>query len=107
MYSAIVETYGKAAKAAGIDIIIPSGTAIQNGRTSSIGDRFCRDGFHLNRKTGRFTAACTWYEKLTGKSVLSNTFVPDGLSDSEVEIARHAAHYAIEQPDRVTLMSNF
>lgn len=107
MYNAIVETYDKAAETAGIDLIIPSGTAIQNGRTSSIGDHFCRDGYHLDKKTGRFTAACTWYEKLTGKSILTNTFVPEGLSEQEIKIAHYAAHYAVEQPGKVTSLSKF
>ncbi|MDL2262938.1 DUF4886 domain-containing protein, partial [Bacteroidales bacterium OttesenSCG-928-I21] len=75
-----------------------------NGRTSYIGDKFCRDGFHLDRTIGRYTAACTWYEKLTGKSVLGNPYVPSGLSQFKIDILQHAAHYAVETPERVTDM---
>lgn len=107
MYSAIVSTVNKVASQVGIDIIIPAGTAIQNGRSSYIGDNFCRDGYHLSVGLGRFTAACTWYEKLLGKSVIDNTFIPSGVSASEARVARNAAHYAKLQPDNVTSMADF
>jgi hypothetical protein len=46
MYEAIVNAVFQAAAAVPIDIVIPSGTAIQNGRGSFLGDSFCRDGYH-------------------------------------------------------------
>ncbi|MDR2626849.1 MAG: DUF4886 domain-containing protein [Dysgonamonadaceae bacterium] len=107
MYRAIVDAYNRAAKTANIDVIIPSGTAIQNGRTSSIGDRFCRDGYHLDKKIGRYTAACTWYERLTGRSVVGNRFAPVGMSDSEVTIAQHAAHLANVHPNDLTSLAGY
>lgn len=58
MYEAIVKSVWSAADSVGIDMIIPSGTAIQNARTSVLGDTFNRDGSHLN-KIGKYTAACT------------------------------------------------
>lgn len=36
----LLETTRKAARKVGIEIIIPAGTAIQNGRSSFIGDHF-------------------------------------------------------------------
>lgn len=42
MYSAIVNAVNEAASDQNISIIIPAGTAIQNGRTSFIGDNFTR-----------------------------------------------------------------
>ncbi len=50
-------------------MVIPAGTAIQNARTSSQGDTYTRDGYHLEQTYGRFTAACVWFEKLFGKDV--------------------------------------
>lgn len=38
-------------------MIIPTGTAIQNARTSFVGDHMNRDGYHLDLKIGRYTAA--------------------------------------------------
>lgn len=98
MYRAIVETVRQAAQEVGITYIIPAGTAVQNGRTSSIGDNFCRDGFHLNFGIGRYTASCAWYEFLTQHSVIDNTFQPEGLSAEEIRIAQEAAHAATIHP---------
>ena len=48
MYNSIIDAVNKASKLVKIDHIVPVGTAIQNGRTSSIGDNFTRDGYHLS-----------------------------------------------------------
>jgi hypothetical protein len=95
MYRAIVDAVGRAAETADIDIVIPTGTAIQNARSSPLGDTLCRDGYHLDLTVGRFVAACTWYATLTGRSVLSNGFAPESLSESEISIARRSAHDAV------------
>lgn len=105
MYNAITETVPAVAKTAGIDIIIPSGTAIQNARTSVIGDNLCRDGFHLDYNIGRYIAACTWYEKLTGNVVIGNSYKPSSVSVLYADIAQHAAHNAVEFPTNVTDMN--
>src|SRR5690606_1220360 len=62
MYNAIVDAVNKTNEKGFIDLVVPSGTAIQNGRTSYLGDKFTRDGYHLDLGVGRFTAASTWYE---------------------------------------------
>ncbi len=102
MYNDVVKTIREVAKETGIKIIIPSGTGIQNGRTSSIGDNFCRDGFHLSLDLGRYTAACVWFEVLTGKSVLNNKFKPVSISSETAKIARTAAHNAVKCPFKIT-----
>lgn len=104
MYSAIVNTVNKVSKKTGIRIIIPCGTAIQNGRRTSIGDNFCRDGFHLSLGLGRLTAAYTWFEIFTKKSALNNPFKPENVSYSESEIAKISAHSAVKQPNKVTII---
>lgn len=50
----------------GIDIIIPTGTAIQNARGSSLNTAhdITRDGHHLAFGIGRYIAACTWFQAL-------------------------------------------
>lgn len=101
MYSAIVEAYDKAADLLGIKIIIPSGTAIQNARTSFIGDRMNRDGYHLDLLWGRYTAACAWYEKLFGH-VVGNAYAPEGLAADYKEVCQRAAYEAVRHPDTVT-----
>lgn len=106
MYNAIVDAATRAAEEVDINIVVPAGTAIQNARTSYLGDTFCRDGYHLNLGIGRYTAACTWYEKLTGRSVVGNTYVSGSLRPNQIEIAQKAAHLAVETPNSVTVMDD-
>ena len=95
MYRAIVSAYDQAARLIGAHAVIPSGTAIQNARTSYLGDTFCRDGYHLERTYGRYTAACTWFEKIFERDVTRNDYKPETVSDHLAEIARTAAHLAV------------
>ncbi|WP_188347327.1 DUF4886 domain-containing protein [Sphingobacterium cavernae] len=107
MYTAIVDAVYKAKELVDIDMIIPAGTAIQNGRTSVVEDNFTRDGYHLSMPLGRYLAACTWYESLMGTNVIGNSYKPQGLSDFEVAIAQNAAHLALQKPNEVTPMTDF
>lgn len=65
----------------GIDMIIPTGTAIQNARGSSLNTPhgLLRDSKHLAYGVGRYVAACTWFEALIAPvydvSVVGNTAV--------------------------------
>lgn len=102
MYHAIVNAFQQVRHKTGIKLIIPSGTAIQNGRSSAVGDQFCRDGYHLSLDLGRYTAACTWFEILFNKSVIGNDFAPKGLSKYEMLVAQKAAHCAARKPNDVT-----
>lgn len=116
MYNAIMTAVKQAAEAnSDIAFVIPSGTAVQNGRTSFIGDNFCRDGYHLEVNYGRFTASCTWFESIaadsdefTGNSdVTANTWKPESVSDYYAEIAKAAAHAAVANPYEVTEMTDY
>lgn len=90
-----------------LQIIIPTGTAVQNGRTSYIGDSFNRDGYHLEVNFGRYTAACTWYEAISGNSVVGNAYAPASVSDDYKEICQAAAHAAVLKPYEVTDLVDF
>ncbi|MDE6174890.1 MAG: DUF4886 domain-containing protein, partial [Duncaniella sp.] len=105
MYRAIVGANDRAAKAAKIKTIVPAGTAIQNARTSYIGDNLNRDGYHLDLGIGRFTAACAWYEKLFCKDVTGNTYLPAGMNPDLARTARAAAHAAVLRPSEITDLS--
>ena len=107
MYTAIVETANRVKELVDFEFIVPSGTAIQNGRTSSIGDAFDRDGYHLDKGIGRYTASAAWFEALFKESVLGNSYKPEGLTDFEIEVGQNAAHFAVLQPDEVIGMSSF
>ena len=106
MYQSIVNAVNKAAKLGKIRIVIPAGTAIQNARTSFIGDNMNRDGYHLDYTVGRFTAACAWYEKLFGRSATENAFTSKGMNPDLRRTAALAAHNAVLHPSSITDMSN-
>ena len=105
MYQAIADAVKKAAKANKIKIVIPSGTAIQNARTSFIGDHLNRDGYHLDVKVGRYTAACTWFERIFKHNVVGNPYAPEGLDEARKAVAQKAAHAAVKHPYKVTELS--
>ncbi len=102
MYTSIVDAVKKAAALVGIKKIIPSGTAIQNARTSFIGDHMNRDGCHLDLTIGRYTVACTWFEALTHQNVVGNSYCPKGMNHNYQEVTQAAAHAAIICPNKVT-----
>ena len=105
MYQAIADAVKKAAKANKIKIVIPSGTAIQNARTSFIGDHLNRDGYHLDVKVGRYIAACTWFERIFKHNVVGNPYTPEGLDEARKAVAQKAAHAAVKHPYKVTDLS--
>lgn len=100
MYKAIVKASKLVMKNHNLPIIIPSGSAIQNARASSMGDVFNRDGYHLELTHGRYTAACTWFETISGESVVGNPYHPDTITKQTAEICQKAAHAACRSPYR-------
>ncbi|WP_256011469.1 DUF4886 domain-containing protein [Desertivirga xinjiangensis] len=108
MYKAIVKATRSVFKdVKPLDMLIPAGTAIQNARTSAIGDSLTRDGYHLQLTYGRYTAACTWLEALTGKSAVGNSYIPSTITKAQADIAQHAAHFAMKKRNKVTSMEKF
>lgn len=85
-----------------ITLLVPSGTAIQNARTSTLGDTFNRDGFHLEYHYGRFTAACAWYAALTGLRASDNPWKPEDVDGNTADICRKAADLALDRPLEVS-----
>lgn len=92
--------------------IIPSGTAIQNARTSFIGDTLTKDTYHLNA-LGRAIAGYTMYATLTGepltqinlteitKEMVGDT-QPLTLTDADKQVIIEAVNAAIATPFAVT-----
>lgn len=105
MYNAIVGAARQTVKDYGFDILVPVGTAVQNARTTFIGDRMNRDGQHLNVYYGRYTAACTWLEAVLGVKPIGCTFVAPHVNESQRIAAQTAAHAACQSPDAVTDLS--
>lgn len=102
MYQAIADATKHIANSGEFAYVVPAGTAIQNARTSSQGDTYTRDGYHLELAFGRFTAACTWYEKLFNLDVRKNPYKPESVSDLQAKIAKDAAHKAVKKPFKIS-----
>ena len=67
MYEVIVNAVDEKVRSnPDIQIVIPFGTAIQNARTSIVGDNQTRDGFHLTMDLGRYVDGLTFVGQLTG-----------------------------------------
>ena len=76
-------------------ILIPCGSAIQNARSTKLGDTLCRDGYHLNYTYGRYTAACVWYEIITGRDVRRNPYRNPDMTRTQQRLTQSSAHRAV------------
>ena len=102
MYEAITDAVRKVTKLTGIKFVIPSGTAVQNARTTSLEKFMTRDGFHLSKEHGRYVAACTWFEKILKINPIGNTYCPAGMAPEQQLLAQKSAHAAIKRPWKVS-----
>ncbi len=86
------------------DYLIPTGTAVQNTRTSFIGDTLTRDGYHLDLYMGRYIAALTWFSVLTETNIEDITYVPNKalIPDEKRAVAIESVVNAIAKPYAVT-----
>lgn len=97
MYNAIVSTVQSSVEMP----IIPNGTAIQNARTSYIGDNLTRDGYHLTMDFGRYIAGLTLMGQL-GFDISEVSYLPTGLTDGHYKVAIESATNALKTPYSVT-----
>ena len=99
MYNKIIDaTKEKVYKNEDIEMIIPSGTAIQNARTSSLGDTLTRDGYHMSLDKGRYIAGVVFMAQISGKDPSKLTYKPDGVDDLTRQIAIQSVKKAIARP---------
>jgi len=110
MYTNIVNiTQQKVQNHEDINRIIPSATAIQNARSSFMGDNFNMpdatqggsDGYHLN-DDGDYVAALTWYCHYSGESAQVMAGYTGVLSTEEFQAVAEAVDNAIDIPYAVT-----
>ena len=105
MYNAITQTVQEQVLTLStINGVIPSGTAIQNLRTSVLGDTLTSDGLHLKDSYGDYTAALTWFCTITGESLEAVTYRPATVADRWEDIAA-AVKNAVKTPYAVTPLS--
>ena len=122
MYNAITKTaQDNLAAEPRLKFLIPVGTAIQNARTSFLGDNLNRDGTHLNKGIGRYIASLTWCCKLTGVDPDKITYLPEtlvqdkkdykiegldmsapGLLEALGKVARESVKNALAKPFEIT-----
>lgn len=101
MFNSILDAVNRVAKELGVKVIVPSGTAVQNARTTPLGECITRDGYHLHKTYGRYVAACTWYEKIFKKNVVGNTYLPQNMTPEQQIAAQKSAHAAVKKPKKV------
>ena len=89
-------------KSDSIDIIIPTGTAIQNARHTALCDdqQLTRDGTHLN-ELGQYIAAGVWFKTLLARKGPTNT--PSAYSDAELDLITRCVDDAMRSPYTITL----
>ena len=102
MYDAIMHAVRQVSKKMKVKMVIPAGTAVQNARTTILKDEITRDGYHMHKVNGRYTVACTWYEKIFRKNVVGNPYKPEKMSPEQQEAAQKSAHAAVKKPYKVT-----
>lgn len=106
MYKAIVDaTQQKILTNDAFCAVIPAGTAVQNARTSLLGDTLTADGYHLNNM-GKLIASYTWYATLVGKPLEKISLVQFpkvALTEENKAIVMESVNNALRTPYAVTV----
>lgn len=103
MYNAIVSAVqNKIVTNENFDLIIPNGTAVQNSRTSLLGDTTTRDGYHMSYDYGRYLTGLLFVKTVTGLSIDGVTYMPSGVDAEEKAIAIESVNHASAKPFAVT-----
>lgn len=84
-----------------IDIFVPTGTAIENARTSRIG-LLTRDCYHLSMDKGRFIAGLTFISTVIGIDPSEVAWAPDGVDEYAMQVAIESAQNAQRYPFSIT-----
>lgn len=102
MYKMIVDVAkNKIDKCDGIDGIIPTGTAIQNLRTSFIGNNLTQNGTDLTYGLGRYVAAVSFVRGL-GYNIDKFDYTPFADMETYIPIVVEAVNNAMSNPYKVT-----
>ena len=104
MYEGIASTVQSKILSRSFSCVVPSGTAIQNVRSSYIGDTLNdADGQHLNN-LGDLIASYCWYATLTGKPLDTLLYAPSslGLTPKDKQVIIEAVNNTLKNPYAVT-----
>lgn len=84
-----------------IDLLVPTGTAIENARTSKIG-LLTRDCYHLSMDKGRYIAGLCFIAAVTGMDIGQISFVPEGVDAYAKAVAIESVKNALGSPLQIT-----
>lgn len=84
-----------------IDLLIPTGTAVENARSSKTG-LWTRDGYHLSLDRGRYVAALTLICALSGIDPEAVSWQPDGVDEYSKRVVIEAVRAALNSPFEIT-----
>ncbi len=84
-----------------IDLIVPTGTAIENARTSRIG-LLTRDCYHLSVDKGRFIAGLAFISTITEIDADKIAWTPDNVDEYALKVAIESVKNAQKYPFLVT-----
>ncbi len=102
MYNDIIDAVKSQIIGKDFKLLVPIGTAVQNARTSFIGDALTRDGYHLSYDVGRYLAGLTLVRSLCGKDVSDISYSPEGVSETISKICKESAENAFRKPFEIT-----
>ncbi|MGN1094363.1 MAG: DUF4886 domain-containing protein, partial [Candidatus Neoclostridium sp.] len=102
MYNAIIDSVKTKVLPKNFHKIIPCGTAIQNARTSFMGDTLTRDGFHLSYDIGRYIAALTLFKEISGFDISKIDYAPSSITGDYKKMCIESANNAVNKPFEIT-----
>lgn len=103
MYNAIIKAVKEqVVPNANFEYIIPNGTAIQNARSSFLGDTLNRDGFHLSLDIGRYIAALNVAYIVTGYPIEDIAYAPIAVDEKIKAVCIESVINANETPFEIT-----
>ncbi|MBQ6700808.1 MAG: DUF4886 domain-containing protein, partial [Oscillospiraceae bacterium] len=103
MYNAIISAVqNKIVTNGNFDFIVPNGTAVQNSRTSLLGDTTTRDGYHMSNDYGRYLTGLAFVKTVTGLDISGVKYAPSGVDSEEKAIAIESVNNACAKPFEVT-----
>ena len=105
MFNAIINCYNSQVAPLGVfEKMIPAGTAVENMRTSYMGETFTRDGKHMSSAHGRYLLAVNFISHALNISLdMSDfSFVPTEINSSFKLVVKESVRNARKTPLAVT-----
>ena len=105
MFNAIIDCYNNRVAPLGLfEKSIFAGTAVQNMRTSYMGDGFTRDGKHMSSVHGRYLLANNFISNLLeiDLDITKNTYLPNDVNATFLPLVKESVRNARSHPLTIT-----